>query len=333
MLTTNNAYIKEYSLFDDMLENTDSFMADINKAFYEYENACRQIELKSFFENTSDSEYMFEAEKKSFVEKIGEKILELIEKISDFIKSIGERITGNIKKEKSYEETVTEILKEHPELRNDIINGINKEWYTVKDIAKLEKDIVGLTTLVKQKKIDNETLKEKVTSIFSNFHDSAAPITSSIKDINTLTSAFPTLVKNAEDGKRSLLKIKEAAADFQEAYRRNYEDYDNNVISSFLNALGQATGFATEECKVRVNAQEKSNNIFSKFINKLDRGARVNHMGKTHNKNLDKYEDEAARQLVKLRKGELTRDDYNKTLLSLQKKFKVENDVLKHDTI
>lgn len=267
MITTNYEYIHEYSLFDDMFDFLESTKKEIDIAVINYNTKKRQLEMKSFFEGTLDAEMIIEAEGQGVLAKIGNTVMALIKKIRDFISKIGDKILGNTRIIKSDVEIVNQMIAQNPELKTKVANGINNEWFTYKDIAAYEKDIVGLITMLEKKAIDHQTFMDRVKAATTKFNNSAKPIIATGCTIAALIGIVPKVAKSCASAKQSMQKLSKDVEEFRDRVDRNYSEKDVNMAHAVLNALSNAIGIGTKECQERTAGQGKLASFISSFKN------------------------------------------------------------------
>lgn len=208
-MKTCTSYIHEYDLTDDLNATIVETCNILEQASVDYDNLIHKYELVSFFEENVDDEE-FITEKEGIFTRIGNGVINLIKKIGEIIKNITTKITGKSDGADKDKATVDVMLARHPEYRNDVIEGIQKEWFTFKDIAKYEKDIVGLTLQLEQHKIDHATFSTKCKLALERFNESAAPIEAVSTTISKLLEALGKIFKELKEGKSSLSNIKKA---------------------------------------------------------------------------------------------------------------------------
>ena len=255
MTATNASYINEFNFFDDMYSCLESTLNTVNMECTNFAVKKHQIEMKHYFEDTVDFDVMIEKEGGSVLAKIGNAVLTIINKITDTIKKLMDKILGNTKNIKTDEEIVNQMVSKHPELRDQIVKGINKEWFTVRDIAKFEKDITGLIQMLEKNAIDHETFGEKIRRRCEEFSKSAAPFVSVISTFTAFMKVIPDISKNCSQTKEAFEHLRGTCEDFKDRVDRNYGDKDVNKAQAIMNALGNVIGVTNKECEHRVQAQ------------------------------------------------------------------------------
>lgn len=175
MVKTDQSYINQYLKYDLVFEACDECERACIEADYLLRKSQRDAYLNSFFEASLFGKKKDPVVKKAdaaednFFAKIGKAISDLIKRITDFIKDIGAAITGKQRDIDADTKAVNKIIAENPELKNTIVKGIKKEWFTKHDVAAYKNDIVGLINMLDQGKIDNETAIDKFNDASKKF--------------------------------------------------------------------------------------------------------------------------------------------------------------------
>ena len=195
-------------MLDDINECVNITIDSANSAYYSYEAALRHADLLGFFENASDSEVFMEKEKMGFFEKIGTAIINLIKKIADAIKNFASRFQKKTEEIKTDQEIVSQILQEHPNVKNEVCRGIKNEWFTYHDVAQYEKDIVGLCNMLEQRAIDHVTFKEKAAAALKKFTSNAQIIVTAGSTLAAGIAIVPRIINQYKAAKTSLESLK-----------------------------------------------------------------------------------------------------------------------------
>lgn len=224
MVKTDQSYINQYLKYDLVFEACDECERACIEADYLLRKSQRDAYLNSFFEASLFGKKKDPVVKKAdaaednFFAKIGKAISDLIKRITDFIKDIGAAITGKQRDIDADTKAVNKIIAENPELKNTIVKGIKKEWFTKHDVAAYKNDIVGLINMLDQGKIDNETAIDKfndATKKFVTGAKNAAIATLTISGAMKLASNINNFrtenKKLADDLRKSAEDIKDAA--------------------------------------------------------------------------------------------------------------------------
>lgn len=270
MITTNSNYIHQYDVYDSFFEYLEYCDKEFTKLEYEEANMNHRFEMKSFFEG-SDSKKDTSEKKDGILAKVGNMIVQIIAKLKTVIESIGKKIkelTGDIE---SDEEIVNKMLKENPEYRNQVVEGIEKGWFTYKDIASYEKDIIGVVMLYNQKKIDNRTAIDKLNAAADKFEQTASPIIRIGSTVGQFFGSINSIFKGLSDGRKSLQNISKACHDAKDDFEHSVVDQNRNTPTSFFHALARAVGLATDECKHREESMQKTKGITAFFKKKFSK--------------------------------------------------------------
>lgn len=198
MVKTDQSYINQYLKYDLVFEACDECERACIEADYLLRKSQRDAYLNSFFEASLFGKKKDPVVKKAdaaednFFAKIGKAISDLIKRITDFIKDIGAAITGKQRDIDTDTKAVNKIIAENPELKNTIVKGIKKEWFTKHDVAAYKNDIVGLINMLDQGKIDNETAMDK-------FNESTKKFVTGAKDAAVATLTISGAMKLASN--------------------------------------------------------------------------------------------------------------------------------------
>lgn len=266
-MRTNQSYINEYSFFDAIYEYLESYSDDIAVCMYNYDKNLRNIDMRATFESVAGIDVLMENEGEGVLTKIGNKVLHLIHLITDCIKKITEKVLGTTKVIKSDEEHVSEILREHPELKTMVCKGLEQEWFTYKDVAAYKKDIAGLITMLKKNAIDHQTFKDKVAEASKKFVESAKPIIDVGCTVTSLVGILPSIGKKCNETKDFLSSFREMCDDCVDNTRTNYSKNGVTRVEAIANALGQAVGLVTKECNARAVGHGKISSWLHTFAN------------------------------------------------------------------
>lgn len=223
MVKTDQSYINQYLTYDLVFEACDECERACIEADYLLRKSQRDAYLNSFFEASLFGKKKDPVVKKAddaednFFAKIGKAISALIKRITDFIKDIGAAITGKQRDIDADTKAVNKIIAENPELKNTIVKGIKKEWFTKHDVAAYKNDIVGLINMLDQGKIDNESAMEKfndATKKFVNGAKNAAiaslTISGAMKLASNINNFRTENKKLADDLRKSAENIKDS---------------------------------------------------------------------------------------------------------------------------
>lgn len=163
MVRTDQAYINQYLVYDEVFEACEACEKACVEADYFLRKEARKSYLDTYFSealNVGAKKTPAKTEDNIFA-KIGKAIVTLIEKIKAAIMHIKDSIFGTQKKTEAANKALQKIFAENPEMKKTIMKGLKKEWFTIYDVAAYKNDIMGLIKMVDQAKIDNQTAMDK----------------------------------------------------------------------------------------------------------------------------------------------------------------------------
>lgn len=278
-MKTRHAYINEYSFIDAFCESFDESQNLLNDAFNDYNGVKRQADLRAFFEN-ADIDVIMEAEKKSLLTRIGEAITRLIEGVANFLRKIGEKFGGKHEEIMTDVEIVNKLVKENPSIKKQVCEGIEKEWFTYRDIAAYQKDVIGLINMLKQSKIEHSTFVDKMQRAADKFHKSAKPFVSIGNTVGDVLGVVPKAIKGLKENKKCVQDIVNFTDDFKSDVMKGYVDGDATMLQSVTSALSNAVGLTTNEYAVRTQSYGKIGSVLHKVANSSV--GRLTHMDDAH---------------------------------------------------
>ena len=283
MVKTDQSYINQYLKYDLVFEACDECERACIEADYLLRKSQRDAYLNSFFEASLFGKKKDPVVKKAdaaednFFAKIGKAISDLIKRITDFIKDIGAAITGKQRDIDADTKAVNKIIAENPELKNTIVKGIKKEWFTKHDVAAYKNDIVGLINMLDQGKIDNESAIEKfndATKKFVNGAKSAAiaslTISGAMKLASNINNFRTENKKLADDLRKSAEEIRDSTT----KAGKNPKSISTQV-KILTNALKVIVGIDQEQDAAADEIRKKSKNVNAaankvNSVNKVD---------------------------------------------------------------
>ncbi len=259
-------YIHEFDAYDSVMLCLESIQETVAYANYQLSESNRTSDMFTIFEG-ADPKTTQEKVSQNIFERFGKKIRELIEKLKEFGKWIVEKISSILPGMKSDSEKATQILKENPALRDQIIMSYEKGEMSLKDIANLEKDVSAVMKLYESGKIDEDTASGKIRSAAEKFQEKAGKV---LKVTGTVTGiiGLTTIVGRAAIECR---KNNEGLRDIIERFHKAYENMatkPGSKIGKVFSALSVALSFSTEETKNRVSFATKLKNALKSFVNK-----------------------------------------------------------------
>lgn len=259
-------YIHEFDAYDSVMLCLESIQETVAYANYQQSESNRTSDMFTIFEG-ADPKTTQEKVSQNIFERFGKKIRELIEKLKEFGKWIVEKISSILPGMKSDSEKATQILKENPALRDQIIMSYEKGEMSLKDIANLEKDVSAVMKLYESGKIDEDTASGKIRAAADKFQEKAGKVlkvTGTVAGIIGLTTFVAKSVSDCRKNNDSFRKIIE---DFHRAYE-NMAAQPGSKVGKVFSALSIALGFSTEETKNRVSFAAKLKNALKSFVHK-----------------------------------------------------------------
>lgn len=263
-IATSYDFIHEYSIYDDLYDSITEADKEVTAAMGRFTMKHHQIEAKQFFESSSDTDYtlLLEKEGQGLLAKIGTAVMKIINSIGEFLKKLTDRFTGNADKTKADAEKVSQILAAHPELKNQIMEGLDKNWYTMGDIASFQKDTVGLIRMLEKSAIDNATFWERFKARCTSFTNSVKPVVDAGNTIVSMVRLVPNAAKAVKESRDVLANTRGLLKKFKDDVETNYDYQNASKAQAIWNAFSQMVGLTTEECKRR----EKNQTTIGKFI-------------------------------------------------------------------
>ena len=259
-------YLHEFDAYDSLTITLESIQEVVAYVNYQERQSERASDISMLFED-ADPEEVKAAVNKNIFEKIGSKIRLLIEKIKEFGQWIADKIAEIIPGMKSDSEKANQILKDNPDLRDQIILAYREGDMTLKDIAGLEKDVEAVMRLYEAGKIDEDTASGKIKTAIDKFNKSGETIlktAGTVAGLLTIVGVFTAAV----------VKMRKSNKEFQEiieSYHRSLEKIrtknpSGSKVGSVLSALSQALGFSSEEVKNKISMSQKIRNALGKFV-------------------------------------------------------------------
>lgn len=278
MVRTDQAYINQYLVYDEVFEACEA----CEKACVEADYFLRKEARKSYLDTYFSEALNFGAKKSpaktedNIFAKIGKAIVTLIEKIKAAIMHIKDSIFGTQKKTEAANKALQKIFAENPEMKKTIMKGIKKEWFTIYDVAAYKNDIMGLIKMVDQAKIDNQTAMDK-------FQDMTDKVKKGIVTGAAITGGLSILkgITEINKSRTSLQSTMEAMQHMAEAIKDDTTNKgkDPHSISTKARILGgavkvligldknyetnaeKAAKAAEEQAKVEADAKAKQKEV------------------------------------------------------------------------
>ena len=285
MICTSHGYIHEYAIFDDITECLTECFNVIDSQANNLDRIDHELELRSVLEaGFSDVDVVFEAEKESILAKIGNSIIAIIENVKKFIKHIAETLFGSKKDDEDAEAKLNRILKENPALKQEIIDGLDKEWFTIGDIAKYEKDVLGLTKMLQQNAIDHETFKQRMARSLQSFNESIKPIGTAATTIVVLVTFIPKLMGSIVDTRKALTNITGALAKINDTKEELFLDGASKfraVVGAYQEACGVCIDYIKQQMKKKGMLTKMRDKIINSKLGKMT-GMQSRHITKVN---------------------------------------------------
>ena len=261
-------YLHEYDAYDSLMITLESIQEVVAYANYQEKMRDRAADMIMLFEDGNPEEAKATANKNIF-EKIGSKVRELIEKIKEFVSWIADKIRDIIPGMKNDAEKANQILKDNPDLRDQIIMAYKEGDMTLKDIASLEKDVESVMRLYEAGKIDEDTASGKIHKAIETFNKSGATIIKTAGTVAGLIGAIGVVTT-------AIVKMRSTNKEFQgliEKYRDNLDKIRVNnprgaKVGQVLSALSQTIGLTSEESKKAISIGSRIKKALSSFVKK-----------------------------------------------------------------
>ena len=277
-MKTNTSFIHEYDILDDFTDCVVESVGTLEECTNEYNSLVREYELKSFFEG-SQKEAPVAVKKEGIFTRIGNTIINLIKGIGKILTAFIEKFTKKNKEIETDEVIVNRLCSQHPEIRQQVIEGIEKDWFTYHNVAAYKNDIVGLCMMLKQKKIDNKTFREKCGEKFRSFIEKGRTLLvagATVAGIMTLIPRMRTaykecketmngVKKNLEKQQQSLNKHSKTSVK-TEAVTDHIPDVE--IIQLIVSELSKVSAVIAKEMKAITSGQNKISSVFKGVIAK-----------------------------------------------------------------
>lgn len=170
MVRTDQAYINQYLVYDEVFEACEACEKACVEADYFLRKEARKSYLDTYFSEAMNfGKKDTKKEESNVFAKIGKAIVTLIEKIKAAIKHITDSILGTQRRTEKANKDLQKILAENPEMKKTIMKGLKQEWFTVYDVAGYKNDIIGLIKMVDQAKIDNQSAMDRFKEATAKF--------------------------------------------------------------------------------------------------------------------------------------------------------------------
>ncbi len=245
MVRTDQAYINQYLVYDEVFEACEACEKACVEADYFLRKEARKSYLDTYFSealNFGAKKAAPAKEESNIFAKIGKAIVTLIEKIKAAIKHITESILGTQRRTEKANKDLQKILAENPEMKKTIMKGLKKEWFTVYDVASYKNDVVGLIKMVDQAKIDNATAMDKLKEAGEKFKKGAIAA-------GAIGVGIGGLLKVVTEINKQRKALGEMITDFQKLCEQKKEEAEkrgkpSNIITTSVRILTSAVQVA-----------------------------------------------------------------------------------------
>lgn len=245
MVRTDQAYINQYLVYDEVFEACEACEKACVEADYFLRKEARKSYLDTYFSealNFGAKKAAPAKEESNIFAKIGKAIVTLIEKIKAAIKHITESILGTQRRTEKANKDLQKILAENQEMKKTIMKGLKKDWFTVYDVASYKNDVVGLIKMVDQAKIDNATAMDKLKEAGEKFKKGAIAAGSIGVGIGATLKVVTEINKQRK-------ALGEMITDFQKLCEQKKEEAEkqgkpSNIITTSVRILTSAVQVA-----------------------------------------------------------------------------------------
>lgn len=245
MVRTDQAYINQYLVYDEVFEACEACEKACVEADYFLRKEARKSYLDTYFSealNFGAKKAAPAKEESNIFAKIGKAIVTLIEKIKAAIKHITESILGTQRRTEKANKDLQKILAENPEMKKTIMKGLKKDWFTVYDVASYKNDVVGLIKMVDQAKIDNATAMDKLKEAGEKFKKGAIAAGSIGVGIGATLKVVTEINKQRK-------ALGEMITDFQKLCEKKKEEAEkqgkpSNILTTSIRILTSAVQVA-----------------------------------------------------------------------------------------
>ena len=199
-MLTSVSYINEDKDFINFIEYVESVDNDIHKSMVKLDLIRKEAGVKLFFESSTKEEYMLfcEEENQSVLSKIGNHIMEMIKKFLDFFKGIFEKFKELFNDVESDKKTVEKMIQQNPAIGKEVVTGLKNEWFTYGDVAKYNKDMMGLYDMLIEKRIEHESVNEKISNIEYEYKEKESNFLKTVHTVQTIVGTIGFIVGTIE---------------------------------------------------------------------------------------------------------------------------------------
>lgn len=165
--------VKREDVFTPFLAYTESCknifdLPDISKSV-----AVLEYELTG--EMNAEAKTFLESENKGFFEKIGDAIIGIFQKFINMINNAIDKVKEYSFSSKSYAQKMEILIKEHPDLKDEVIMACNKgalDLNDMKSLNEMNKTFDEVLKMAKKENVDPNTIRGKLTKAIDDFKES-----------------------------------------------------------------------------------------------------------------------------------------------------------------
>lgn len=268
MVRTDQAYINQYLVYDEVFEACEACEKACVEADYFLRKEARKSYLDTYFSealNFGAKKAAPAKEESNIFAKIGKAIVTLIEKIKAAIKHITDSILGTQRRTEKANKDLQKILAENPEMKKTIMKGLKKDWFTVYDVASYKNDVVGLIKMVDQAKIDNATAMDKLKEAGEKFKKGAIAA-------GAIGVGIGGLLKVVTEINKQRKALGEMITDFQKLCEQKKEEAEkqgkpSNIITTSVRILTSAVQVALGIDKTCENNAKNASEVVEQAAN------------------------------------------------------------------
>ena len=269
MVRTDQAYINQYLVYDEVFEACEACEKTCVEADYFLRKEARKSYLDTYFSealNFGAKKAAPAKEESNIFAKIGKAIVTLIEKIKAAIKHITDSILGTQRRTEKANKDLQKILAENPEMKKTIMKGLKKDWFTVYDVASYKNDVVGLIKMVDQAKIDNATAMDKLKEAGEKFKKGAIAA-------GAIGVGIGSTLKVVTEINKQRKALGEMITDFQKLCEQKKEEAEkqgkpSNIITTSIRILTSAVQVALGIDKTCENNAKDAAEVAEQAANK-----------------------------------------------------------------
>lgn len=268
-----HAYIHEYDLYDDMIEEIQMNESYVDNLVREYNMKCEEIKMMNLMESVDESYFTEGVVEK--IEKIGEAVEKVIDKFMKMVDQIIDSFRQMLWNRKSDAQKIEMILDKHPNLSDDIKLAFQKGELDVKDIKSMQEVLDGTYDIInemKKGKIEPSKAEQKFNSMIEKWEKFGKPIVEIAGGVTTVLTAtkaiknfYPDLVRNKLDGDQIKARAKELKAQMRiDLAKANPNDL--TVAQTANRMINIACSKITNNLRGIQRIHNKFNNWITSFI-------------------------------------------------------------------